>query len=140
MNVALWYWAPLAAVAYFLLSLLIGDRFPFSAYKMYASTAQRTEGAVIVCFADGALASVDDYERFAGIDPAAIYPRGLACSLEWQVNEHRRWIERHVAPTGAPDGPVRIDIGYRLLAVDAAGRVSERIRVVARGTAWPKVA
>ncbi len=129
------YWAAATCFLYVVISLVVGDRFPFSRYSMYASTAGRSHGAVLYCKADGEFVDVHRLDGFAGIDPAAIYPEGLACSLEWKVHEARRFIEQHQAAPGAEPGAVRVELGYRLLQVDERGVLTQRFRPVAHGTA-----
>ena len=131
------WWAPLAAVVYAAVSTLVGDRFPFSRYSMYASTAVRDHGAVPVFLADAEPAPIDAFDRFAGLDPDTLYPKGLACSLEWQVHEAKRWIRGHRAAFGEEPGPVKVAFGFVILRVDAEGRLSEELRLTGEGTAWP---
>lgn len=128
-----------AGAAYFLLSLLVGDRFPFSKHSMYASTAVRKEsGAVPLLLADGKPAAVDHFDRFRGLDPDALYPDGLPCSLEWQIHEAGRWIrEKRAEDTDAP-GPVKVEWGFVLVKARKDGRLSERWYPIQQGTAWPR--
>jgi hypothetical protein len=129
--------APASGLVYFLVSSWIGDVFPFSKYAMYADSATRTHGAVPVFFADGKEARIDDYHRFVGIDTSRMYPRELQCSLEWRVNEMRRWFDNHAAE-GGDAGTSDVEFGFRILKVDDRGQLDESLKITATGTAWPK--
>lgn len=110
--------APVFGALYFVVSRVVGDRFPFSRYAMYASTAMRSEGGVPSFRADGRDARIDDYVDFVGIDPDAIYPAGIPCSLEWRVREWQRWLRSHQSDVPGAAGPIAIEIGFRMLRVD----------------------
>lgn len=128
-----------AGAAYFIISLLVGDRFPFSKHSMNASTAVRKEaGAVPLLLADGKPAAVDDYDRFQGLDPDAMYPDGLPCSLEWQIHEAGRWIRDKTADSEDAPGPVKVEWGFVLVKARKDGRLTERWHPLQEGTAWPR--
>jgi hypothetical protein len=133
--VPIWIYAAAAAAAYFVVSLIIGDRFPFSRYAMYARERGRKTGAVPVFLADGKPVWVDSLVRFR-FDADKIHTRTVPCSLEWQVHEMRRWVASHQAPEDAGDGPVRLQFGFRMLSIDDGGRITEKVRIVAEGSAW----
>lgn len=130
--------APVVGAVYFVVSRVVGDRFPFSRYAMYASTAMRLEGGVPLFRADGRDARIDDFVDFVGIDPAAIYPAGIPCSLEWRVREWQRWLSAHRSDVAGVEGPIRIQIGFRMLRVDEAGKLHQSIRFTQAGSAWPR--
>jgi len=126
-------------IAYFVISLVVGDRFPFSKHSMYASTAVRNEsGAVPLLLAAGKPAAVDRYERFQGLDPDNLYPDGLPCSLEWQIHEAGRWIRDKTAPAGDAPGPVKVEWGFVIVKARKDGRLTERWFAIQEGTAWPR--
>jgi len=126
-------------IAYFVISLVVGDRFPFSKHSMYASTAVRNEsGAVPLLLAGGKPAAVDRYERFQGLDPDKLYPDGLPCSLEWQIHEAGRWIRDKAAPDGDAPGPVKVEWGFVIVKARKDGRLTERWFALQEGTAWPR--
>jgi len=127
-----------AALVYMVISLIIGDIFPFSKHSMYASTAMRDKGAVPLMLADNQPAEVDDYVRFTGIDPDRLYPPRLPCSLEWQIHEAGRWFRGNQAEEGSPPGPVKISWGFVILRVQPDGSIQETWRPVQEGTAWPR--
>jgi len=120
-------WAAGAGAAYAALSLLLDDVFPFSMYSMYSVTAARRAGAVPVFLADGREDRFDRYAGFSGIDARRVNPPPDTCSLEWRVNELRRWLEQN--PSRGGEGPVRVEVGYRLLALGEGGRLVERVAV-----------
>lgn len=126
-----------AALAYIIISLIVGDFFPFSKHSMYASTAMRDKGAVPLLLADKQPAEVDHFVRFQGIDPKEMYPPRLPCSLEWQVREATRWVENNLDAGGEP-GPVQVSWGFVILRVQPDGSIQERWRPVQQGTAWPR--
>ena len=128
----IWWIAPAAALAYIVISLVIGDVFPFSKYSMYASIGRRDHGAVLYVKADGVFVRVDELVDFHGIDLDQVYPSGIPCSLEWQVHEAKRWLGNHKAD--AP-GPVAVEMGFRLIWVAADGKITEKLRPTVRGTA-----
>ncbi len=127
--------APVAALVYIVVSLAIGDWFPFSRYSMYASIGARDHGAAPYCKANGEFTTVDRLEHFGGFDVAHIYPQGIPCSLEWQVHEARRWIEAHMAPPDGGPGDVAMEFGFRLIWVDDKGHITEKLRPTLNGTA-----
>jgi hypothetical protein len=127
-----------AALAYIVISLVIGDIFPFSRHSMYASTAMRDKGAVPLMLADDKPAELDDYHRFVGIDPDQLYPSQLPCSLEWQVHEASRWLRDKAAEPDSGPGPVKISWGFVILRVMDDGTIQERWRPVQEGSAWPR--
>lgn len=125
-----------AALFYIVGSLVLGDSYPFSKHSMYASTAMRDKGAVPLMLADKQPIEVDELERFQGIDPERLYPRGLPCSLEWQVHEAGRWIRNHLAAADAEPGPVKVSWGFVIVRVNDQGKITEKWRPVQEGTAW----
>jgi hypothetical protein len=130
--------APLAALVYIGVSLLIGDWFPFSRYSMYASIGRRDHGATPYFKAAGEFVRIDLYGEFLGLELSGMYPQGTPCSLEWQVHEARRWIKQHPAPDGplpSPEARVPVEFGFRLLWVDDAGHLTEKLRPTLQGTA-----
>ncbi len=128
-----------AGVAYFVISLIVGDRFPFSKHSMYASTAMRDDsGAVPLMLADGKPVAVDRYDRFQGLDPDNLYPERLPCSLEWQIHEAGRWFRDKAAAPDDPPGPVKVEWGFVIVKARKDGRISERWFPIQEGTAWPR--
>lgn len=129
-------WAFFAFAAYLLFSLTLGIRFPFSTYPMYADSGGRTEGAVPLFLANGQAVNITDFVNFQGIDPDAILPAGIACSMHYRVEEARQWLRHHAAPTGTAKGPIAIQIGYRIVRLDGNRPIAWSERIVAQGTAW----
>lgn len=126
-------WAAAAMVVYMLVSFRVGDRFPFSRYSMYASVRQRTEGAVFSVRVGGVETPVARLDRFVGIDPDALSPRGFPCSQEWVVWEVRRWVGDHLADRADADA-VAVELGFRLVRLQD-GRLEERFVPLAAGRA-----
>ncbi len=125
------YIAMSAALVYTAISWVVGDRFPFSRYAMYADLEGRREGAILVVRADGREVAFQQVEAWHGIAPAAIEPFSVPCSLHWVVFEAQRWIGDRTAPNA--DGlNTALEVGYRILRVSPTGEVSERFEP--RGT------
>lgn len=120
--------AACAAVIYGGIAWIVGDRFPFSRYSMYADLGGRREGAVLYVRLGGRDVEFHEVVAWQGVDPAAIEPFSVPCSLHWVVFEAQRWIAEH---TG--DATVPLEIGYRILRVEADGSFSERLEVRAHG-------
>lgn len=121
-----------AGLAYAGLSWALADVFPFSRYSMYAKLRDRHEGAVLVVLADGREVEATDVVAWHGVDPAAIEPFTVPCSLHWVVFEAQRWIGTRTA--ASPDGlEVSLVVGYRILRVAPDGALVERFEERARG-------
>jgi hypothetical protein len=116
-------------------SLLAGERFPFSRYDMYASLGDRKVGAVLAFRVDGNDVDVRRFDRFAGFDPANLLPEDTPCSMEYAVEDARRWMEAHRAAADAPPGPVRLEIGYWWITVEG-GRIVRDFRPIGEAMAW----
>lgn len=125
--------ALIAAVVYIVVSLLVGDRFPFSRYCMYADLGTRTEGAVLYLKAAGRFVAPDELGAVHGLDVEALDPRSRPCSQQWLVYEAQRWLRDH-SVEGELEGGVDVEAGYRMLSVDSDGLVEERLEPVTRGT------
>jgi hypothetical protein len=129
----------IAFVVYAAGSWILGEVYPFSRFDMYASSAGRSEGAVPVFLVEGREVDVTDYDLFSGIDPDALLPPDVPCSMEYVVRDAARWIASHRKSETQPEGPVTITIAYRILSIDetdGASTLRERTRVVAEGRAW----
>ena len=124
--------AIVAALVYGAISWRLGDVFPFSRYAMYADLGGRDEGAVLYVRVDGRDVGFDEVVAWHGVDPEAIEPFTVPCSLHWVVFEAQRWISEHSAPTaeGSPDA---VEIGFRLLRVLPDGSLSETLQRRASG-------
>lgn len=121
-----------ACLLYVAVSLVVGDRFPFSRYSMYAKLRGREEGAVLVIRADGVELPFYELARWHGVDPAALDPAGVPCSLQWVAYEARRWVEQHTVAS-AEGLPLEVEVGWRILRVDPQGRLLERFEPRGRG-------
>lgn len=110
--------AAASALVYGGISWVVGDRFPFSRYAMYASLRGRTEGAVLVVRADGREVEFSEITAWSGVDPAAIEPYTVPCSTQWVVIEAQRWIATH---TVVDPLPTVLEVGYRIVRVTREG-------------------
>jgi hypothetical protein len=120
--------AACAAVIYGGIAWIVGDRFPFSRYSMYADVGGRQEGAVLVVRVGGREVDFHEVVAWKGVDPARIEPFSVPCSLHWVVFEAQRWISEH-----AGEATMELEIGYRILRVEPDGTFSERFVERARG-------
>lgn len=118
---------------YGVVSLLVGDRFPFSRYSMYARLDQRREGAVLYVRAGERFVVADELEVVHGLDVPALDPKRVPCSQQWLVYEAQRWLTNH-SVAAPPEGGIPLELGYRILSVDDAGALSERLAPVTRGS------
>ncbi|MBK7579460.1 MAG: hypothetical protein IPI67_04560 [Myxococcales bacterium] len=125
--------ALIAALVYVVVSLVVGDRFVFSRYKMYADLTTRDEGAVFYLRAGERFVAADELDAVFGLDVDALDPRTRPCSQQWLVYEAQRWLRDHGVPS-APEGGVAIEAGWRMLRVDQAGNLEERLESVTSGT------
>ncbi len=123
----------LAAMAvYIVISLLVGDRFPFSRYSMYANLTQREQGAVFFVRAGDRFVAADELDAVWGIDVPALDPKLVPCSQQWLVYEAQRWLESHLVEA-PPEDSLPLEIGYRMLKVEPDGAVSMRLDVLTQG-------
>jgi hypothetical protein len=125
--------ALVALAVYCLVSLQVGDRFPFSRYVMYAQLKGRTEGAVLGLRVAGKEVPATSLEGFVGLDPSRIDARGYPCSQEWAVHETRRWVEEHQGALPSADS-VPVEVGFRIVSVEQF-RLLERWVPLTAGTA-----
>ncbi|MFZ5482336.1 MAG: hypothetical protein ACOZNI_36580 [Myxococcota bacterium] len=126
--------AAVACVVYVAISLVVGDRFPFSRYSMYASLTTRDEGAVLYVRSGDRFLAPDDLDAVFGLDVPALDPARVPCSQQWAVYEAQRWLASRAAPA-PPEGAVPIELGWRMLRVDDAGGLVERLAPVTAGVA-----
>ncbi|MDP2314654.1 MAG: hypothetical protein Q8P41_17250 [Pseudomonadota bacterium] len=127
-------WALGAFALYVSGGLLLGERFPFSRFTMYADIAPRDRGAVPFFLANGKAAEPHDFRGFHGLSAGGFSaPEGVVGTLGYIVAERAAWVVAH--PAGSA-GPVDITVGYDLVRVED-GRVLHDLRITAEGTAWP---
>lgn len=119
-----------AFAVYVLVSLGLGDVYPFSRYSMYARLTTRKEGAVLYVRAGDRFVAPDDLDEVCGLDVDALDPirHGIPTSHEWVSHEAMRWL-RQRSRHHVMDGVV-VEVGYRMLRIDETGRLHERL--------WPR--
>ena len=132
------WWGIGATAVYVVLSLILGDRLPFSRYEMYSGAALRTEGAVPVFLVDGQPAKVLEYDRFHDLDVGSINSNNWPCFVLREVHETHRWVHDNTAGTDTPKGAHTVAWGYALYSVDEAGVISHRQELLTKGTAWSR--
>ncbi len=123
--------ALVACALYVLISLKVGDHFPFSRYSMYARLTTRTEGAVLYIKAGDQFVAPDDLDAVAGLQVARLDPSKFPTSQEWVTHEAQRWLAARTVDH--IEGGVPIEVGYRMLKVDPDGKLHERLHVVTSG-------
>ena len=121
-----------ACTAYIVISLVVGDRYPFSRYSMYAQLTTRKEGAVLYVKVGEDFVPSYFVEEVSGLDLAVIEPRKVPCSQEWLVYEAQRWLRNHTVETPS-EGALPIEVGWRMLRVDEAGELHQRLVPITRG-------
>jgi hypothetical protein len=124
--------ALVACVAYIGISLLVGDRFPFSRYSMYARLTHWREGAVLYVRAGEEFVAPDELECVFGLDVPALDPKRVPCSQEWLVYEAQRWLTAHLV-NDEPEDAIVVEVGYRMLRVEPDGSISMRLDPVTTG-------
>jgi hypothetical protein len=129
--------APLSAAVFLLLALTAGSIVPFARFPVFRFPSTEGRMAVPVLLADGHLASVEDFIDYSGIDPQRIDVEhiGLGSIVQHRFEEQRSWIQEHQAPPGAPEGPVSIEVGIRVLTTDPEKGLVIGTRIDARGKA-----
>jgi hypothetical protein len=125
--------AAAAFAIYVAVALVVGDRFLFSRYSMYAKLTSRTEGAVLYARLGDRFVSPDDLDAVHGLDVPALDPTRVPCSQQWAVYEAQRWLESRAVATPPSDG-LPVELGWRMLRVDDAGALVERLDPVTAGT------
>jgi hypothetical protein len=110
--------AAIAAAGYGTVAWVVGDRFPFSRYSMYADLRGRDRGSVPFVRFEGRDVAVETLDRFSGVTGAAFDLTGVPCSQEWIVWENRRWIDAHQGDPG--DGAGVVEVGFRHFRIRGA--------------------
>jgi hypothetical protein len=99
---ARWFGA-VALVAYVVVGERFGEQFPFSPLRMFAENRAATAGRVVVRRADGSLAEVTDFDRWACAGPLAFASPASPCA-EGLHRERDQKAEDHIlAHPGAPN-------------------------------------
>lgn len=133
-------WAPLTFVVWVGVSLWWRDGVPFLKFPAFQFPSADGVTAVLLFRADGADATVTDFEGFSGIGPGDIDTahHGVPCSVEHRLYEAQRWIADHPQTEERPDKIVVIEVGLRMVSVDEEGRLRQVDRVDAVGAARPR--
>lgn len=126
--------AAVAALAYAVIGLLVGDRFPFSKYSMYARIEGRTRGAVLYLRAGERFVEPAEVLAVSGLDVDALDPKRVPCSQQWLVYEAMRWLSSRTEAESLQDG-TELEAGYRMLEIGPDGSLKEELAVVTRGKA-----
>ena len=126
--------ALVVAVMYGLGCVLFGERFPFSRFQLYSSTANRTMSAVAVFLVDNEPAPIWEYHRFSGFVSGEFLDPEYPTAVQWVSLEAARWVDEHT--DDGPPGPVSAGFGYRVFSFDDNGVLQERIDVLQEGHAW----
>lgn len=119
------------------LALFAGEYLPFARFPFFTFPKTREPNAVPVILADGQLARVEDFTDYSGIDPDKIdvVHIGLASTVQHMFHEQESWIRDHRAPAGSAPGPIRIELGVRIVSVDQEKGLQMATRIDAQGTA-----
>ncbi len=127
-------YAAAALVAYVVISLIVGERFPFSRYLMYAALKDRSEGAVLYLRAGDRFLEPEQIQALWGMDVEALDPTRVPCSQQWIVYEVQRLLNARTTSEPPAKG-TQVEAGYRMLRVLPDGQIEETLRPVSEGTA-----
>jgi hypothetical protein len=130
----LMWWGAAIGTVYAAIGYFIGDVFLFSNYQLYSSATNRTEGATPAFFADGREARMVDYVDFHGIDPSRIHWYDFPCSVQWMVEEARRWVREH-ASSEPPTDAVPVVWGMTVFKIAPDGSLTQRFDPLVSGVA-----
>lgn len=115
-----------AFLVYGVVSLVVGERFVFSRYSMYARLSGRTVGAIPYIRAGTRWIDADQIDAVFGLDFSALDATGVPCSELWAVAEAERWLRSR--EVNAPEETfVPIDVGFRFIEITKDGVVDERV-------------
>ena len=115
---------------YVLLSMLLGERTPFSTYPMYASISH--EKVNLVFLADGRPASMFGFTDFTA-DPVSLDPKqlGFNSSEHFSVEETASYVRQHPRRPDSALPPTEIEIKVHTVRWDQAkGSVESAFRTV----------
>ena len=129
--------ATLSCLLYILGCWLLGGRYPFYKFELYAAAGGRKEGALPVFFADRQECDIGQYDGFSALKLEAFDFTGVPTSVQWMVEEAARWVAENPANSRG-QGPVEIAFGFRYMSVGDKGRIQERIEWRTRGYAWTR--
>ena len=121
---------------YILGCYVIGYRFPFDKFELYAGIANRDHAAVPIFFADDEEANIWDYHQFSSIDPDAFLNDTIPTSVTWMVEEAAQWVRNHIESDNVDQGPHRVKWGFRMLRIDDKGEIIEEQLILSEGYAW----
>jgi len=129
--------ALIAFGTYIVLTLLIGEFYPFSAQGMYSQLQDYDEGSVLTFMADGEVVRLEDYGRFTGFEPGDVKPlEGVPFSMGFALREFQTWVERNRGDLNNP-GSVVFEIGFRRVTIGDEGPEMGPFIPVVKGNAWP---
>ncbi len=131
-------WALAAFLVYGVASLLVGEVFPFSQYRMYA-ISEYPRGTALVFLADGEpIPRIDDFVAIDGISPEQlVYPDSIQSSQEYLLDSvrHAVTVRSSALPPSSPS--VRLQIGYSIAESTPDGfRILSPFEPLAEGRAW----
>ena len=130
--------ATLSCLLYILGCWLLGGRFPFYKFELYAADSWWSQGRRGSCFfADGQECDISQYDGFSALKLEAFDFTGVPTSVQWMVEEAARWVAENPAKSRG-QGPVEIAFGFRYMSVGDKGRIQERIEWRTRGYAWTR--
>lgn len=129
--------AALTAFLVYLLLVAATGNLPLLRFPIFQFARPQGPTAAPWFAADGQPADIEDFERFVGVGPGDVDSerQGFQSSVQHKFDEQARWLGDHA---GTEAGPVRVQVGLRILDLGPDGRVRERVRVDGEGTAWPR--
>lgn len=117
---------------------VVGYRFPFDKFELYAGIGNRDHAAVPLFLVEDQEANIWDYHQFTALDSDAFLNDTIPTSVTWMAEEAARWVRNHPKPEGVAEGPHRVQWGYRLLRIDSQGEIIEERLVLTEGHAWKR--
>ncbi len=127
-------WALGPCLVYLALAFGVRGGLPFVRFPSFAFPDTGGVMALPLFLANGEPAEATDFVDFAGVGPEAVdvVHEGLPSVVAHRFYEQPQWIGEH---PGAVGGEVQVEVGLRVLRVQADGSVSREDRVDGRGTA-----
>ncbi len=122
-------------VAYLLVSLLVGEWFPFTQLPMYSELSGYRTSQVLVCRLAGEEIPCDGLQHVEGVSPRAIQPlKGRRFSMGYRIQELRAQLERQGdAPPGEGSA---FEVGFRPVDMGPDGPEMGDFVAVQSGRAW----
>jgi hypothetical protein len=130
----------ISALCYLALALPFAGKIPLVELVMFRFYVPKGKTTFPLFLADGEVASIEDYDRFANLPPEVIDLNhgGYECSVEHKFHDAKWWLTNHQAPRSETPGPVTIEIGMGILFIDENNALHQEHQITGTGTAHPR--